>query len=255
VNQIPSGEPTLPAGGTQRRPQQLHGAQDGAAPERWECGYPELNPLDGIDLTNNKNWIDTGVPGPLFLASFLLVSSPMGAFGQEFHVDRDADNEVRFISQAPIEEVVGVTDRIDGYILLNGPRLEAGSALEGTQLYLEVDLASLDTGLGLRNRHMRDNYLEVKEFPYAVFDATIDRVEAAACGVFRVAAQGGLNIHGVERAREILCDVSERGEGYWVQCAFDVLLSDFDIDIPKMMFLKLANEVRLKLNFAVQPAP
>ena len=66
----------------------------------------------------------------------------------EFHVDHDADKDVRFTSQAPIEEVVGVTDRIDGYVLLNRPRLEAGSATEGTQLYLEVDLASLDTGLG-----------------------------------------------------------------------------------------------------------
>ena len=186
--------------------------------------------------------------------SGLLACSSMGAAGQEYHVDRDADNEVRFISQAPIEEVVGVTDHIDGYVLFNGLRLEEGSATEGTQLYLEVDLASLDTGLGLRNRHMRNNYLEVEEFPYAVFDATVGRVEATADGVFRVAAQGILNIHGVERVREIPCDVSERGEGYGVRCACTVLLSDFNIEIPRMMFLKLANEVRLELNFTVRPA-
>ncbi len=189
------------------------------------------------------------------LAYGLWACSPMGAAGQEYHVDRDADNEVRFTSQAPIEEVVGVTDRIDGYLLLRGPRLEEGSATGDSQLYLEVELASLDTGLGLRNRHMRDNYLEVDEFPYATFDATIERVEATAAGVFRVAAQGVLSIHGVERERGISCDVSEREEGYGVRCAFTVLLSDFDIEIPKLMFLKLANEVRLDLNFTVRPAP
>ena len=91
-----------------------------------------------------------------FLACGLSACTPMGSASQEYHVDLDADNEVRFVSQAPIEEVVGVTDRIDGYVLLDGPRLEEGSATEGTQLYLEVDLGSLDTGLGLRNRHMRD---------------------------------------------------------------------------------------------------
>jgi len=37
--------------------------------------------------------------------------SPMGATGQEYHVDRDADNEVRFVSRVPLEEVVGITDR------------------------------------------------------------------------------------------------------------------------------------------------
>lgn len=35
----------------------------------------------------------------------------MGATGQEYHVDRDADNEVRFVSRVPLEEVVGITDR------------------------------------------------------------------------------------------------------------------------------------------------
>ena len=190
-----------------------------------------------------------------FLVCGLLAGLPIGAAGQEFHVDPDADNEVRFTSQAPIEEVVGITDRIDGYVLLNGPRLEAGSATEGTQLYLEVDLASLDTGLGLRNRHMRSNYLEVEEFPYAFFNATIGRVETVAAGMFRVTAQGVLNIHGVEREMDVPCDVSERGEGYRVRCTFNTRLSDFDIKIPRLMFLKLANEVRLELDFTVQPAP
>lgn len=179
----------------------------------------------------------------------------MGAASQEYHVDRDADNRVRFISQAPIEEVVGVTDRIDGYLLLNGPRLEEGSATEGTQLYLEVDLASLDTGLGLRNRHMRNNYLEVREFPYAIFEAVIERVESASDAGFRVTAQGVVEIHGVRREMRIPCDLSTRGEGYRVRCAFNVLLSDFDIEIPRIMFLKLADEIRIELDFAVRPAP
>ncbi|HIF05665.1 MAG TPA: YceI family protein [Gemmatimonadetes bacterium] len=189
------------------------------------------------------------------LACGLLVSVAMDATSQEFHVDRDAENSVRFISQAPVEEVVGHTDRIDGYVLLNGERLEEGSPTEGTQLYLEVDLASLDTGLGLRNRHMRNNYLEVEEFPYATFDATIQGVEVATAGVFGVTARGLLSIHGVEHQRDVLCDVSARQDGYRARCTFTVLLSDFDIEIPKLMFLKLAEEIRLELDFAVRPAP
>ena len=177
----------------------------------------------------------------------------MRATGQEYHVDHDADNEVRFISRAPIDEFDGVTDRIDGYVLLEGPRLQEGAPQEA-QLYLEVDLGSLDTGIGLRNRQMRDHYLEVEKFPYAFLEATIERVEADDDGVFRVTAQGVLNIHGVEREVDIPCDVSDRGEGYRVRCTFNVLLSDFDIEIPKIMFLKLADEIRLELDFAVRPS-
>ena len=191
----------------------------------------------------------------LLLAYGLLLCWSKGVAGQEYHVDRDADNRVRFISQAPVEEVEGVTDRIDGYVLLSGPRLEEGSAAEGTQLYLEVDLASLDTDLGLRNRHMRNHYLEVEEFPYATFDAVIESIDPASDGSFQITAHGVMDIHGVSREMRIPCDVSTRGEGYWVRCAFNVLLSDFDIEIPKLMFLKLADEIRLELDFAVRPAP
>ena len=191
----------------------------------------------------------------IFLLAYgLLVYSPMRAVGQEYHVDRDADNEVRFISRAPFDEFEGVTDRIDGYVLLDGPRLQEGAPQEA-QLYLEVDLGSLDTGIGLRNRQMRDHYLEVEKFPYAFLEATIERVEVDDDGVFHVTAHGVLNIHGVEREMDVPCDVSERGQGYRVRCTFNTRLSDFDIKIPKLMFLKLANEVRLELDFTVQPAP
>ena len=84
-------------------------------------------------------------------------------------MNRDHDNLVRFISQAPIEDFDGVTDRIDGYVLLDGLRFESSAGGPETEFYLEVELASLDTGIGLRNRHMRENYLEVEEYPYATF--------------------------------------------------------------------------------------
>ena len=176
------------------------------------------------------------------------------AGAQEYHVDRRAENSVRFISRACIEEFDGVTDRIDGYVLLGEGGLGKGATGEGTALYLEVDLASLDTGIGLRNRHMRDNYLEVADHPFATFQARIQEVETVADGGFRVTAQGDLTIHGVARGRELTCRVDPRGGGYRARCPFEVLLSDHDIEIPKVMFLKLANEIRLELDFQVRPA-
>jgi polyisoprenoid-binding protein YceI len=173
--------------------------------------------------------------------------------GQELHVDLGAERSVRFISRASIEEFAGVTDGIDGYVLLDGAPLSLRTRVSETELYLEVDLASLDTGIGLRNRHMRDNYLEVDDHPYAFYEGRVVRVEERSGGTFRVTAGGTMSIHGVGRAMELPCDVTPVDEGYRARCAFQVLLSDFDIDIPKVMFLKLANEIRLELDFSVVP--
>ena len=67
-------------------------------------------------------------------------------------------------------------------------------------------------------------------------------------------ATGTLGIHGREQERNIFCTAEPLGEGYRIRCAFQVLLSDFDIDIPQVMFLKLANEIELELDFALKPA-
>ena len=187
------------------------------------------------------------------LAGALLLAAPAWVAGQEYHVDLDAENRVRFISQATIEDFEGVTDRVDGYVLLGEGGLTPGSTA-GSDFYLEVDLASIDTGIGLRNRHMRDNYLETDRYPYATFSGSFASVEDAGNGSYRVTGEGELGIHGVARDVEIPCTVSPSGRGYRVRCGFEVLLSDHDIEIPKVMFMKLANEIRLELDFVMQPA-
>lgn len=181
------------------------------------------------------------------------LAAPPVVGAQEYHVDLEADNVVRFISEATIEDFEGVTAAIDGFIVLGSGGLVEG-ATEGSDFYLEVDLGSLDTGIGLRNRHMRDNYLEVDRFPYATFAGGFGDVSPGDDGWMRVVGQGDLGIHGMSRSMEIPCDVAPSGGGFRARCAFEVLLSDFGIEIPKVMFMKLANEIRLELDFYVAPA-
>jgi len=183
----------------------------------------------------------------------LLTAVGSASAQQEYRVDLDAQRSVKFTSSASIEEFEGVTDRIDGLVVLNTSILNTETGGDDTEFYFEVDLASLDTGIGLRNRHMRDNYLEVKQHPIAAFGGRVARAAPLSDGAFRITVQGAFGVHGVRRDRAMTCDVSPAGVGYRVQCTFSVLLSDHNIDIPSVMFLKLNNEVRLDLDFRVIP--
>jgi len=190
---------------------------------------------------------------------WLLVSAILGSSGarparaQELHVDRTQSTIVRFISHTQLDEFEGVTEGIDGYVILGGRGLAMPNPSD-TELYFEVDLASIDTGIGLRNRHMRDNYLEVEKYPYASFAGTIARVQAGAGGAARVTAEGTFIVHGVSSPREISCDVTPHGRGYRAGCAFVVKLSDHAIEIPSVMFLELANEIEVRVAFTVSLA-
>lgn len=104
-----------------------------------------------------------------------------------------------FISLAVIEVVEGKTDRIDSYVTLESDRLALGELSGPTGFYLDVDLANLDTRLGLSNRHMRNNCLEVEAFRYACFEGTIQEVEGIGGKRLRVWSVGAMEIHGVIR--------------------------------------------------------
>ena len=172
---------------------------------------------------------------------------------QAYQVALESDRLVRFTSSTAIDEFEGTTERLDGLVLLNTEELTDRTGGAESEIYFEVDLASLDTGIGMRDRQMRDSYLEVDRYPYAAFGGTIEQVVSLPGKMFQVTTQGILGIHGVEQERALTCNLATVNEGYRVNCSFSVFLSDHDIEIPKLMFLKLNNEIRMDLNFILEP--
>ncbi len=191
-----------------------------------------------------------------FLLGLAVLASVEGGAAQEFQVHLERPRRVTFTSKAPFEEFEGVTDRIDGYAFLEGEGLGGETDLARSEFHFEVDLASLDTGIGLRDRQMRENYLETDRFPYATFSGRITALQAAESADGRgwdVRARGVLGIHGVEREREVSCRMEPVGEAYRVRCSFPVRLPDHDIRIPRLMFLKINETVRVDVDFHLVP--
>ena len=83
------------------------------------------------------------------------------SFSKEYNVDKSAKNIVKFISDAPMEDFEGITDKIDGYLINDDI-----SNLKNSEFYFEVDLNSVKTGIALRDRHMREDYLNTAK-PFA----------------------------------------------------------------------------------------
>jgi polyisoprenoid-binding protein YceI len=175
----------------------------------------------------------------LFISGFLLAG--------EYHVDKDRDNLVKFISDAPLEDFEGVTDKIDGYIFWEGEDL-----LNNSEVYFEVDLNSLDTGIGLRNRHMRENYLHTDKYPFTHFTGKLSRANEVGDGRYEVAAEGALFIHGVEKMITVNGIMITVDGGYEIQTNFTVALTDYNIEVPQLMFMKIDENMQLELKFYVE---
>jgi hypothetical protein len=208
--------------------------------------------------------------GSLFGAALLVFFPSGGSEGQEFRVDLTRENRVSFLSDAPLEDFRGNTDRIDGFAFIPAGVIGSEGEMGESEFYFEVDLASLDTGMGLRNRHMRENYLKTEQYPFASFSGGILSLQELSGGALSVHISGELSIHGVTRNREISCQVSGEGQAEVVEevsredgplaatpqlrvrCAFSVALSDHDIPIPKLMFMKIDELMELEVDFYLQ---
>ncbi len=161
------------------------------------------------------------------------------------------DQEVRFLSKAPVESFEGTTDQVSGWI-----EVSPDSLVHGVRWHVEVDLTELDTGIGLRNRHMRENHLHTDQFPHAVFEGAMEGagLPAAIPTVDPIALEGTFTLHGVARVRTIDTLVTRRPDGALeILAEFVVRLGEHDIPRPKFLMMKLSEEQRIRVRLVADP--
>jgi polyisoprenoid-binding protein YceI len=162
-------------------------------------------------------------------------------------------SEVVFTSKAPMESFDGKTKQVSGHITCDPDDL-AGPL----DLRIAVDLASIDTGIGMRNTHMRERHLETDQFPEAVFTGTsivaTSSPALVAGEVVHLTIRGTFDLHGVAQPRDIEADVTLAGDGSLiVEARFSVSLEDHDIDRPQFLVMKLADEQQVRVSLSARP--
>jgi polyisoprenoid-binding protein YceI len=169
----------------------------------------------------------------LLVVAFL---NPVQIQAQEF---KTSEGKVEFLSKASLNEFVGTSEKLNGLINLS----------EGS-LDFYIDLNTLKTGIGLRDKHMRENYLETKKFPFAEFTGKINEDIDLAPGQSKsVTATGKFKIHGVERQITVPGKLTATsGNQLKLEAEFKVLLSDYNIEIPKVLFYELAEDQIVTIN-------
>ena len=100
-------------------------------------------------------------------------------------------------------------------------------------LVFRVPLAGLDTGIGLRNRHMR-GYLDAAHFPDAELHVRRKGVAFPSPGkIAELDTRGTLTLHGVSRPCSIHYRVEQQQPGeYRVHGTTRIDIRDFGIEVP-----------------------
>ncbi len=108
------------------------------------------------------------------------------------------------------------------------------------------DLKSLDTGISLRNEHMKEKYLEVGKFPDAkLVLKTLSVMQEELKKDFSRNFTGTLTLHGV--SREISGKFNWQAAKKEVSANFDLKVSDYNIAVPQYMGVVVSEMVDVEV--------
>lgn len=197
----------------------------------------------------------------VLLLTILTVAARDSAQSAAYHAaSNPASDTVHFQSSAKLEFVEGLTSNIIGSIEVN-----PDSAIGDTKGIFRVDLRTLQTGIDLRDEHMRTRHLETDKYPFAYFEISSISNPPAQLKIdstYQVAAAGKFYIRGIWRSIAVTTSLrriqTTNSETLSVRAKFSLKLDEFGIPRPKALFLKLAETINVEVIFTAAnnlPAP
>ena len=188
--------------------------------------------------------------GKKTMAKLVPVNPCHAKHGTVFYVaDPQGRNQVTFTSEAPLEDIVGTTNQIVGYLVFDPAKPRSG-----VRGFFKVPVKGLDSGIPLRNEHLQsDMWLNAEAHPEITF--TIEGAEdvyqtkvSQAFQTYTMTLIGLFSIHGQTQQVDIPARITFLRESdktrmklpgnlLGVRAEFEVALADFGINGPTGMDL------------------
>jgi len=128
--------------------------------------------------------------------------------------------------------------------------------LEGAKVSgdLTFDMTSLTTGIGMRDSHMKEKYLEVQKYPQSKLHLTSVTLPASwsskTPAIKDAKFAGDLTMHG--QTKPVSGTFTLEGDASKMKAIadFDVNINEFGIEIPKYLGITVRNEVPVEITMS-----
>jgi polyisoprenoid-binding protein YceI len=168
----------------------------------------------------------------------LLIS--VKSFGQLYSTQT---GETSFFSETPMENISGDNKKVGA--ILNTSTNEVAVSMKMT---------AFDFPNKLMQEHFNENYMESEKFPTGSFKGKIiETIDYTKNGTYDVTAKGQLTLHGVAQVREVKGKLTIENQKITLVCNFDVKLVDHKIEVPKLVFTKIAEVIAVKSKYTFTP--
>lgn len=155
--------------------------------------------------------------------------------GQETYVCKNAN--VSLFSKAPLEDIDATSAK--GTSVYN---TETGA------LAFSIPIRSFTFQKSLMQEHFNESYMESDKYPNASFSGIIsEKIDVAKNGNYPISAVGVLEVHGVKQNRTFPGTITVNNGAVSMKSEFMVMCKDHKIEIPKLVFEKIAETIRVQI--------
>ncbi len=166
---------------------------------------------------------------------FVFQSTNSTVFAQRYTLE---DSKVHFFSSAVVEDIEAVNKDCKGVI---DSKTDAFS--------FRIPIKSFVFPSSLMQQHFNENYMESEKYPNATFKGKIEGdYDLKKDGTYDVMAVGDLEIHGKKQPRKIHSQIIVKNGKASIKSTFNVKLEDHDVEIPSLMFQKIAEIIKVDMN-------
>lgn len=161
----------------------------------------------------------------------LVVSLPFGASAESGRQAVSSGSEVAFLAKITGGSFTAKSEQVSGSLGVDKERKHLSASVA-------VAAASFSTGLGMRDNHMRDKYLEAATFKEIVFVAPEQEVAMKAGETSRI--KGTLTVKGVSQPVEVEVRFeSVTDSGVTATARFPIDITKFGIPQPSFAVVKM----------------
>ena len=173
-----------------------------------------------------------------FLLLFVLIFSQQDIVSQQFYTDKGV---TKFDGSKAAFEPIKATNNNSVSIIDS----------KTGQIAAVILISKFEFRLGLMQEHFNENYLESNVYPKSTFEGKIKDFNVLNLTETFMTHEitGNLTIKGVAKKIKTIAEISKVDNQIKIKSNFAVFLSDFGIKVPKIVFKKIDEEVKISLNF------
>lgn len=169
----------------------------------------------------------------LLFLTLILISIDLSA-----QILKSSQTEIGFFSATPIEDIDAINK--DSKALIN---------TKTNEFAFVVPIVGFKFKKELMEVHFNENYMESDKYKTAYYKGTLKGgFDYTKDGIYSITASGNLNIHGVDKERDIDVEMIIKDGIVNIKSKFIVKLKDHKVDIPKVVVKNIAEEVQVDVN-------